>query len=224
TISTFAEMPIDIRDEHGRWQQTKFIVRTIYPQNVTNHDGDKDNKPGTTSDRLVKIYFIEPPKGTRPFDLSAESKEDDDYDYDYDDDYDYDYDTRSSLSKKLEQEWNEIYFCKAAAEFINFINNDADTSIFSPREESGVDLVHVHGAKNALLIEFLKDINKIYNSFRKPPPAVIYTLHDYSKERAYSIRLESVLKFMDSKNYKVEKSNYFRGNRMYTSALAIDQA
>ncbi|CAJ0845966.1 2746_t:CDS:2 [Entrophospora sp. SA101] len=124
--------------------------------------------------------------------------------------------------KTLLQEWDDLYFCKAAAELITYINNDVDASIFATNEEQGVDLVHVHGARNALVVEFLNDFNAANNRFSRPPPAIVYTIHDHVEEQGYSINLESVLKFVNLKDYMLE--NYFHNNHMYTSSLAIDQA
>nr|CAG8486742.1 13841_t:CDS:2 [Entrophospora candida]CAG8565660.1 11909_t:CDS:2 [Entrophospora candida] len=125
-------------------------------------------------------------------------------------------------SKTLLQEWDDLYFCKAAAELITYINNDVDASIFATNEEQGVDLVHVHGARNALVVEFLNDFNAANNRFSRPPPAIVYTIHDHVEEQGYSINLESVLKFVNLNDYMLE--NYFHNNHMYTSSLAIDQA
>ncbi|CAJ0826100.1 6362_t:CDS:2, partial [Entrophospora sp. SA101] len=81
------------------------------------------------------------------------------------------------------------------AELIAYITNIVDTPLFDTQEEHGVDIVHIHGTTNALVIEFLKDLNKENNRFGKPPSAIVYTLHDYLEEQL-----------------------------MYTLSLAIDQA
>ncbi|CAH1769471.1 9025_t:CDS:2, partial [Entrophospora sp. SA101] len=51
------------------------------------------------------------------------------------------------------------------AELIAYITNIVDTPLFDTQEEHGVDIVHIHGTTNALVIEFLKDLNKENNRF-----------------------------------------------------------
>ncbi|CAJ0905985.1 10578_t:CDS:10 [Entrophospora sp. SA101] len=206
---SFAQMSIDIKDKYGNSQQVVFLVNYFY-WNVTQDDADILSDEPPPEPRAVKVFVIGPDKnGMEPFNLAFESDGVIDI---------------YSTPPGLPQEWKDLYFCKAVAELIAYINNNVDTPLFATQEEHGVDVIHIHGATNALVVEFIKDLNKGNNRFSKPPPAIVYTLHDYLEEQLYSNEVVNILKFMDLKNYTTEKPNYFHGSRMYTSSLAIDQA
>jgi len=219
-FSRFTELAIDVQDDDGSIVQSTFTARRYsWKIGINNDDGygdygdygqiETETETETEPEHLktVRVYLIGPGKSKRSFNLVNEYREGNDI---------------HPTSKTLLQEWDDLYFCKAAAELITYINNDVDASIFATNEEQGVDLVHVHGARNALVVEFLNDFNAANNRFSRPPPAIVYTIHDHVEEQGYSVSLESVLKFVNLKDYMFE--NYFHNNNMYTSTLAIDQA
>nr|CAG8599201.1 2544_t:CDS:2 [Entrophospora candida] len=206
-IHGFAQMSIDIQDEYGNSEQVVFTVYQFF-WNVTQDD-DVLNDETPPEPKAIRVFAIGHSKGVAPFNLAFKSRRVTDI---------------YSSPPSLPQEWRDLYFCKAAAELIAYITNIVDTPLFDTQEEHGVDIVHIHGATNALVIEFLKDLNKENNRFSKPPPAIVYTLHDYLEEQLYSNEVVNILKFMDLKDYTTEKPNYFHSSRMYTSSLAIDQA
>nr|CAG8545632.1 759_t:CDS:2 [Entrophospora candida] len=208
----FAQMSIDIRNKHGNWHQVIFMVHRFF-WNITDDDALSDDQshtsPPGSSSRAVTVFAIGPGKKMKPFNFAFKSGGVTDI---------------YSTPSELPQEWSDLYFCKGVAELIAYMNNDIDTSLFAIEEERGIDIVHIHGATNALVIEFFNDLIKVDNRFSKPPPAIVYTLHDYLEEQLYSNEIINILKFMDLKNYTAEKPTYFHGQRMYTSSLAIDQA
>src|SRR6185312_10177956 len=126
----------------------------------------------------------------------------------------------------LPQEWKDLYFCKAAADFIAYQSATSDTPLFQNAEagDHAVDLVHVHGATNALTIEFMNIIEK-NGGFSRGAPTIVYTLHDYLDELEYSNELKNINRFMDTEDVTerlVDK--YLYGYRVYPSALGIDNS
>ena len=51
-----------------------------------------------------------------------------------------------SSVRNLPQDWEGLYFCKAVAELITYLNTDVITRLFDLTEARGVDIVHIHGA------------------------------------------------------------------------------
>ncbi|KAF9559553.1 hypothetical protein EC968_006540, partial [Mortierella alpina] len=137
--------------------------------------------------------------------------------------------------KALPSEWRDLFFCKAVATFLwsqKIQSQGAD--VWTPHP---VDVVHLHGATNALVLHFLQQTHRgRLNSERLP--ALIYTLHDYLEELLYSNELESFSKFDDGVCYDAgsrnnssssrvaDISNYYREDhgRLFTSSLGIDSA
>ncbi|KAF9414355.1 hypothetical protein BGZ94_000423, partial [Podila epigama] len=134
----------------------------------------------------------------------------------------------------LPAEWRDLYFAKAAATFIQHQNKNDDVSLFAAAAVRGIDVVHVHGASNALVLHYLQQLID-RGAMGEEPPALVYTLHDYSDELRYSNEIVNVQKFMDKNVHSDDEeedmflqmdgiSPYCHGHRMFTSALGIDLA
>ncbi|RIA93722.1 Glycosyltransferase Family 5 protein [Glomus cerebriforme] len=198
----FAQLELQVRDGHGKWQSVKFLVHRLL-WNITNNE--------LLEPRSVQVYVIGSPAGVFPLNLAFTTE---DVTKIYSSPY---------SPYPLSQDWKDIYFCKAVAELITYLNTDIDTPLFALTESRGVDIVHLHGASNALVIEFMKSLY-VGGKFKRPQPAIVYTIHDYIEEQLYSNAIVNVQKFIDLRNYTEVKSRYFNGRQMYTSAIAIDQA
>ncbi|GBB95231.1 hypothetical protein RclHR1_00250029 [Rhizophagus clarus] len=197
----FAQLEVQIRDSHQEWQPIKFFVNRFL-WNVSINPNDPEEP------RVVQVYIIGAPRGIFPLNLAFTADGATDI-----------YSSRYPLSR----DWEDIYFCKAAAELITYLNAEIDTPLFALTESRGVDVVHLHGSSNALVIEFMKSLY-VREKFKMPQPAIVYTIHDHIKEQLYSNAIDNVQKFIDLKNYPKIKPKYFNGRKMYPSAIAIDQA
>lgn len=134
-----------------------------------------------------------------------------------------------SSPKGLPQEWMDLYFNKAAAEFIAFQSLD-DTSLFATKKKQLVapDVVHIHGATNAFLTHYLKDFER-RSMLGANPPSIVYTMHDYLDELQYSVTINNLRHFIGSDGEDIDKelrlvSPYIHGHRLFTSAMGIDAA
>ncbi|EXX59743.1 hypothetical protein RhiirA1_528430 [Rhizophagus irregularis] len=207
-LQKFAQLEVQIRDSHQKWKPVKFFVHRFL-WNITSNPDDPNGKITNLSEpRSVQVYLIGSPKGVFPLDLSFIA-----------DDATGIYSSRYPLS----QDWQDIFFCKAAAELITYLNTDIDTPLFDLKEARGVDVVHLHGSPNALVIEFMKSLY-VGGKFKMAPPSIVYTIHDHLKEHLYSNSIVNVQKFIELKNYPKVRSQYFNGRQLYTSAIGIDQA
>ncbi|GAA96511.1 glycosyltransferase family 5 protein [Mixia osmundae IAM 14324] len=131
----------------------------------------------------------------------------------------------------LPQEWKELWFAKAAAEFLSFLATDTGASVFEADEQdsnsdedvrTGVDIVHLHGATNAFVMSYLDE----YQGRKFPghkAPAVVYTLHDYTDELEYSNWLANMRPFFDSLDTH-HFDEFVHGQRVFPSAMAIERA
>lgn len=203
-LQKFAQLEVQIRDSHQKWKPVKFFVHRFL-WNITSNPDEITN---LSEPRSVQVYLIGSPIGVFPLDLSFMA-----------DDVTEIYSSRFPLS----QDWQDIFFCKAAAELITYLNTDIDTPLFDLKEARGVDVVHLHGSSNALVIEFMKSLY-VGGKFKMAQPSIVYTIHDHLKEHLYSNSIVNVQKFIELKNYSKIRSQYFNGRQMYTSAIGIDQA
>ncbi|OZJ01804.1 hypothetical protein BZG36_05411, partial [Bifiguratus adelaidae] len=126
----------------------------------------------------------------------------------------------------LPQEWKDLFFCKATALFIDYLVTQRGSSA-SPMTPSlpTVDVVHLHGATNAYVAQYLYDFATTSIPSHQPP-SIVYTMHDYLDELQYSNTVDNVLKFMsnDANEQSAQVQRYIHGHRMYMSALALDLA
>jgi glycogen synthase len=207
-LQKFAQLEIQVRDSHQKWQPVKFFVHRFLWNITSNPDDPNVIIENLSEPRSVQVYLIGSPKDVIPLNLAFIA-----------DDITEIYSSRFPLS----QDWNDIYFCKAAAELITYLNTDIDTPLFDLEESRGVDVVHLHGSSNALVIEFMKSLY-VGGRFEMPQPSIVYTIHDHIKDHLYSNSIVNVQRFIDLNNYPKIKPQYFNGRQMYTSAIAIDQA
>ncbi|RIB05636.1 Glycosyltransferase Family 5 protein [Gigaspora rosea] len=63
-----------------------------------------------------------------------------------------------STKPGLSQEWMNLYFCKAAAELITYLDKYPETFLFARVDVKGIDIVHLHDATNAFVVDFLKEL------------------------------------------------------------------
>ncbi|CAG8670000.1 2126_t:CDS:2, partial [Racocetra persica] len=204
----YAHLSIKIQNSYGEWKPVNFgVLRFLWNVNE-NPDILSDNPPQL---RRIWVYIIEPSTNYPPFDLAFRAS--------------------SALEiysapQGLPQEWMNLYFCKAVAELITYLDKHAETPLFARLDNRGVDVVHLHGATNALVIDFLRELYD-EDQYSKPSPPIVYTMHDYLEEQLYSTLLANFKMFRNSSNdinSIDEYLNYIHGRRFYPSALAIDRA
>lgn len=214
-IKVYTSLPLDIKDNRGRTQNMIFTVskfKFAVPQKPSDFATDK------RSITPVTVWLIGP-GDTYPFDRAFQSKSAQDI---------------YSSPSGLPHEWKDLYFCKAVAAFIQHQNKNDDISLFATSVTRMIDVVHAHGATNALVLHYLQQsIDK--GAMGEEPPALIYTLHDYLDELQYSNEITNVQKFMDKRVHSEDEeedmflqmdgiSPYCHGHRMFTSAMGIDLA
>lgn len=209
-VVNFAQLSIPIKDS-DKWREVIFTVGRFY-WNFTYHPDVLSASSKVT--RQIPVYLIGPTKNFPPLNLAYKRIKNNLEIY--------------NTLPKLPQEWKEIYFCKAAAKLITYINLNPESSIFDRFDPRGVDIVHLHGATNALVLHFIKEAFKSdikeYNILAPyPPPSIVYTLHDYQEEQLYSLKMVNINKFMDLTD-RQDLLKYNHGRRFYPSALAIDNA
>ncbi|KAG0302965.1 hypothetical protein BGZ98_007099 [Dissophora globulifera] len=208
-------LPFDINDNHGRVQSVIFSVYKLkYSVPYKPSDLERDRRSITP----VTVWLIGP-GNVYPFDRAFQSKNVQEI---------------YSSPRGLPSEWKDLYFSKAVATFIQHQNKNDDISLFAASATRVIDVVHVHGATNALALHFLQQhIDR--GAMGEEPPALIYTLHDYLDELQYSNEIVNVKKFMDKRVHSEDEeedmylqmdgiSPYCHGHRMFTSALGIDLA
>ncbi|KAF9168068.1 hypothetical protein DFQ26_001525 [Actinomortierella ambigua] len=210
-------LSIEIKDHRQRTREVTFSVysfKYIFPIPASDQN---DLKRAITP---VTVWLIGR-ADMYPFDRAFESKNIQEIYY---------------SPRGLPGEWKDLYFAKAAATFIQRQNQNNDVSLFAPAASRGigVDIVHIHGATNAFVLQYLQQA--IDRGFMgEAPPALIYTLHDYMDELQYSNEIKNVEKFMDrhihsnddEEDLILQMENiapYCHGHRMFTSAMGVDLA
>ncbi|KAI1318672.1 hypothetical protein EDD11_005965 [Mortierella claussenii] len=214
-IKLAVTLPIDVKDSHGRTQNLVFSVHKIkFAVPSKPSDFESDRRPINP----VTVWLIGP-GSVYPFDRAFQTKS-----------------VREIYSSPsgLPGEWKDLFFSKAVATFIQHQNKNNDISLFAAAATRAIDVVHVHGATNALVLHYLQQsIDK--GTMGEEPPALIYTLHDYLDELQYSNEIINVKKFMDNRVHSEDDeedmflqmdgiSPYCQGHRMFTSAMGIDLA
>ncbi|CAG8618118.1 15583_t:CDS:2, partial [Racocetra fulgida] len=204
----YTHLSIKIQNSYGEWKTVNFnVLRFLW--NVSENPDILSNNPPQL--RKIWVYLIGPATNYPPFDLAFKAS--------------------SALEiysapQGLPVEWMNLYFCKAVAELITYLDKYAETPLFARLDNRGVDVVHLHGATNAFVVDFLKEL---YNEdqYSKPSPPIVYTMHDYLEEQLYSTLLVNFKMFKNSNNginSIDEYLNYIHGRRFYPSSLAIDRA
>ena len=98
----------------------------------------------------------------------------------------------------------------------------------SATAERGVDVVHLHGATNAMVGYFLRRSEQQDLTEREKSPAIVYTLHDSLDEVEYSNLVSNSLAFLDDHAlgpaFVEAHSTYIVGPQLFASALGIDVA
>ncbi|KAG0096286.1 hypothetical protein BGZ93_004752 [Podila epicladia] len=215
TIRKSVSLTFNIKDKH---QKTQNILFQVYQLKYAVQTKPSDTETNTRTIFPITVWLIGPGE-VYPFNLAFKSKN---------------LQEIYSSPKGLPQEWKDLYFAKAAATFIQHQNDNEDVSLFATAATRVIDVIHAHGATNALVLHYLQQsIGR--GSMGEEPPALIYTLHDYLDELEYSNEIVNVQKFMD-KNISSDDEEedmfqqmegiapYCHGHRMYTSALGIDLA
>ncbi|KAK4053516.1 hypothetical protein OIV83_001684 [Microbotryomycetes sp. JL201] len=121
-----------------------------------------------------------------------------------------------SAYKPLKQEWKDLFFARAVAEFVTSVN-DQRGFIGSDSDADRVDVVHLHGATNAMVAYYLRS--------SADRPAIVYTLHDSLDEVEYSNLVSNVDTFVPpSQQPLAALAPYVLQNQIFPSALGIDDA
>ncbi|CAH1767570.1 204_t:CDS:1, partial [Entrophospora sp. SA101] len=171
-------------------------------------DDEEEKVVQDSSINSVTIYLIGPANNLEPFDRAFRLKS---------------LQQLYNRNNKLPVDLVDLYFSKAAAELITFINTSVETPLFSPIEDKGVDIVHIHGSKNALAIKFMQDFHKVGN-YRRPPPSIVYTIHDYIDEHLYFNELHNLKRFVNIEKFKLEHAKYFYDDNFFPSPYAIEKS
>ncbi|CAG8462847.1 1507_t:CDS:2 [Cetraspora pellucida] len=196
----YIQLGVKVRDTNGEWKVARFTTFKFLSK------VERNNSQGT-----INVFMIGSPSNMPPLNQS------------------FKIDVADNLytpKKSLPLEWKDLYFCKAAAEFITYRNTMLDTPLFAKRESRGVDVVHIHGTTNAMVIEFLKISNEQAN-FKRKEPSIVYTLQNYYDDHLHSYDLRDVNKFLevqDMDQFGHENSQYIRDNRLFVSSLAVDKS
>ncbi|KAF9383364.1 hypothetical protein CPB97_006532 [Podila verticillata] len=215
SIRKVVPLTFNIKDKH---QKTQPILFQVYQFKFAVQTKPSDTETNTRPINPIAVWMIGP-GDVYPFDLAFKAKNTQEI---------------YSSPKGLPQEWKDLYFAKAAATFIQYQNKNDDVSLFAAAAVRNIDVVHAHGATNALVLHYLQQsIDR--GAMGEEPPALIYTLHDYLDELQYSNEIANVQKFMDKNIHSDDEeedmylqmegiSPYCHGHRMFTSALGIDLA
>ncbi|KAG0333608.1 hypothetical protein BG004_000763 [Podila humilis] len=214
-IRRIVSLTFNVKDKH---QKTIPLIFNVYSFKYVVQTKASDMEGNNRPIYPITAWLIGP-GDVYPFDLAFKSKNTQEIYY---------------SPKGLPGEWKDLYFAKAAATFIQYQNKNDDVSLFASAAVRVIDVVHVHGATNALVLHYLQQsIDK--GSMGEEPPALIYTLHDYLDELQYSNEIVNVQKFMDKSVHSDDDeedmylqmegiSPYCHGHRMFTSAMGIDLA
>ncbi|KAF9991305.1 hypothetical protein BGZ75_000058 [Mortierella antarctica] len=214
-IKFVISLPLEIKDKRQQPQQLVFNVYKFKYDVATKPSDNETDKRRITP---VTVWLIGP-ADTYPFDRAFQSKNVQEIYY---------------SPKGLPSEWKDLYFSKAVATFIQYQNKNNDVSLFASAATRVIDVVHVHGATNALVLHYLQQsIDR--GVMGEEPPAMVYTLHDYLDELQYSNEVVNIQKFMDRRVHSDDDeedlflqmdgiSPYCHGHRMFTSAMGIDLA
>ncbi|GAA5927112.1 hypothetical protein JCM1841_006051 [Sporobolomyces salmonicolor] len=191
------------------------------------------NRMSAAEVRSIDVYLIGP--GTeKPFHVAFKAKDEGDI---------------YSAYKPLKQEWKDLYYAKAVSELVAYLSTFDETTVFEvddsaeePEEDvltsrrgpkRAVDVVQLHGATNAVVAFYLRQLERMSTSFRHCHPAIVYTLHDSLDEVEYSNLVSNAVTFLPPRSNPPATSDslallqpyiYRSGTQIFTSALGIDLA
>lgn len=167
---------------------------------------------GGRSDRPSIDIFLLGPSDEKPFSVAFHAKNEGDI---------------YSAYKPLKQEWKDLYFARAAAELVRHL---AEGPAEARPSTAAIDVVHLHGATNAMTGYFLRaELPPLTTS----SVAIVYTLHDSLDEVEYSNLVANVRPFLPHSRHSGEQTDsevlqtlqpyiYRSGTQLFTSALGID--
>ncbi|BGP38733.1 hypothetical protein JCM10450v2_002685 [Rhodotorula kratochvilovae] len=180
--------------------------------------------------RSIDVYLIGP-GDERPFSAAFRAKDEGDI---------------YSAYKPLKQEWKDLYFARAAAELVGYLGAkdpatvfedddrplDADDIATPSSARRSVDVVHLHGATNAMVAHHLREREREERSephLAGRTPAIVYTLHDSLDEVEYSDLVSNVAHFVSPPAAgdalaPLRPYIYRAGTQLFTSALGVDLA
>ncbi|KAK4702048.1 hypothetical protein P7C70_g4172, partial [Phenoliferia sp. Uapishka_3] len=216
-ISHFAEIPIHIAGVRGRKPKIVGCVvsklKWEYESVVDFLNPELEGKQGKEK-RSIDIYLIGPGDQS-PFNVAFRAKDAGDV---------------YTAYKPLKQEWKDLWFAKAAAGLLDLLDEDVPMPSHEVPDlaPTGVDVVHLHGATNAMVGYYLRHTEEVEGIDREFTPAIVYTLHDSLDEVEYSNLLVNSLHFLDSHDEIPDfldfLSPYLVQKQVFTSALGIDVA
>ncbi|GAA5898473.1 hypothetical protein JCM5296_000443 [Sporobolomyces johnsonii] len=183
--------------------------------------------------RSIDVYLIGP-GAEKPFHVAFKAKDEGDI---------------YSAYKPLKQEWKDLYYAKAVSELVAHLSTFDETTVFEVDDSAteleedvltsrrgpkrAVDVVHLHGATNAMVAFYLRQLERSSTSFRHRHPAIVYTLHDSLDEVEYSNLVSNAVTFLPPRSSPPATSDslaplqphiYRSGTQLFTSALGIDLA
>lgn len=239
-IRTFANLSLPIALNPSSEKTTNIrvpvsLLRWTYSpaSDFLNADSPTSHSNDSSSSRTIDVYLLGP-SDTKPFSAAFRAKDEGDI---------------YSAYKPLKQEWKDLYFATAAAELVAYLGATDEATVFEDNEvleldvedeleriEEGrrtakrrVDVVHLHGATNAMVAHFLRERERLHRheEAHSRHPAIVYTLHDSLDEVEYSNLVENVKPFLPQSSPSSSLSHlqpyiYRSDTQLFTSALGID--
>jgi glycogen synthase len=202
-IHPFARLQIPITSPKGKVKEVGCQISVVsweYSSMIDflNPDLEVDDE---RDKRSIAIYLVGPGDSS-PFHVAFRAKDAGDV---------------YSAYKPLKQEWKDLWFAKASAELVLHLNAGHHGS------HKPVDVVHLHGATNAMVAYFLRQ--SAATSTTSNPPAIVYTLHDSLDEVEYSNLVSNAAVFLPpSPSSLTNLSYYVHGAQLFPSATGIDLA
>lgn len=139
--------------------------------------------------------------------------------------------------KPLKQEWKDLWFAKSTAALVSFLNSARGTDEKYHEEvrqalankKALIDVVHLHGATNAMVAFYLRQSELLQKS-NAIPPTIVYSLHDSLDEVEYSNLMSNVVNFIEPPSPPGSDppsqinflTPYIQGKQLFTSALGVD--
>lgn len=222
---TFVDLGITVRGSNGNPSHVGCRVSLLqweYSANVDFLNPDLEVAQRRES-RTIDIYLIGPGDRT-PFDVAFKASDAGDV---------------YSAYKPLKQEWKDLWFAKAASELVAYLSVEDGSAVFDEdldrdaegeggetpaRSGRGVDVVHLHGATNAMVAYYLRQF-EASDSLGSHLPAIVYALHDSLDEVEYSNLVSNVRTFLDPPSSPLSLSSldpYIHSSQLFTSSLGID--
>ncbi|GAA5827344.1 hypothetical protein JCM5353_007550 [Sporobolomyces roseus] len=205
-LEIVARLALNITRSRNRVKTVHFpvsLLRWPYPNSSST-----PSSKSTIDQRYIDVYLIGP-GAEHPFHVAFKAKNEGDI---------------YSAYKPLKQEWKDLYFAKAVSQLVQYLETSQDLD----GARQAIDIVHLHGATNAMVVSFLR---QTYLESVSLPPAIVYTLHDSLDEVEYSNLVSNVVPFLDPPSSDSRFPNhlnslrpyiYRSGTQLFTSALGID--